>query len=65
LLVGNLTCALRCTVRLKVSGGGRTLVRTFSARGRVSLTVPLWHGRLRVTVSADGKPIATATTVAR
>jgi hypothetical protein len=65
LLVGNVTCALRCAVRLTVSGGGRTVVRTLGVQGKASLTVPLRHGKLKVSVLADGKPIASGRTVAR
>ena len=62
--VGSVTCATRCRVRLSVGDGRRTLKRTLSVRGTTRLTI--LNGsklrknvRLRVTVTVDGKRLAT------
>jgi hypothetical protein len=56
LIVGRVTCASRCAVALKVTGGGRRAVRrTFEVVGTQQLTVPLRRGRLSVRVTVDGK----------
>ena len=58
LSLGSVTCPARCTVKLTVSGGGKTLRRTLTLTGKKALTIPRRHGRLKVTVAVDGKPLA-------
>ena len=61
--VGSITCATRCRVRLSVGDGRRTLKRTLSVRGTTRLTIVNGSKlrktvRLRVTVTVDGKRLA-------
>jgi hypothetical protein len=58
LTVARVTCPERCTVRLRVSGHGRTIRRTLSVTGRRALRIPMRHGRLKVRVVVDGKLLA-------
>lgn len=55
LLLGRVDCTLRCRVGLIVSGGGRTLTRSFTLEGRAALSIPRRRGRLSVRVKVDGK----------
>jgi hypothetical protein len=59
--VGRVDCPARCTVTLTVG----KLKRTLHVTGLRSLTVPVRHGRLKVRVVVDGKPLASRTTLAR
>ena len=61
LLVGRVNCPARCTVKLTVGKVHRTL----SVVGVKALTVPVRHGKLKVSVVVDGKMLAARTTVAR
>jgi hypothetical protein len=64
--VGSVICAARCTVELTVRGARKPAARRrFSGQGRMALSVPARHGRLRVTVLVDGTPVASGTTEAR
>jgi hypothetical protein len=66
LLVGRVSCETRCTVALKVSGGGRRAVyTTLSVTGAKALTVPVRHGKLRVRVTVDGRLVTSGPTIAR
>jgi hypothetical protein len=65
LSVGQVDCPVRCTVRLTVSGAGRTVSRRLSAQGTVALTVPPRRGTLKVRVVVDGQLLASGRTVAR
>lgn len=56
--VARVRCAVRCAVRLTVTGGGQTVVRTLSVRGARSLTVPARSGAFRVRVVVDGQKLA-------
>lgn len=57
--VGRVTCAERCTVTVRVSGGGRKAYLTsFSARGSKAITAPARRGKLTVRVRVDGKLLA-------
>jgi len=61
LIVGRVTCS--CTVRVKVSGGGRrAITRTLVVRGAQSLAVPVRRGKFRVRVTVDGQLIVSAST---
>jgi hypothetical protein len=58
--LGQVTCAQRCTVQVKVSGGGRKAkTTTFTLTGSRALRVATRHGRLAVRVRVDGKLAAT------
>jgi hypothetical protein len=60
LVLGRVTCESRCSVRLKVSGGGcQAVQRTLTVFGTHKLTIPVRRGNLTVRVSVDGKTIAT------
>jgi hypothetical protein len=59
LIVGRVTCATRCRVEVRVSGGDRRGVRhAFSARGTNAVRVPVRRGRLTVRIFVDGKLLA-------
>lgn len=63
LTVGSVTCETRCSVGLKVSGGGRkAITRTFSVQGTQKLTIPIRRGKLNVRVTADGKLVSSGRT---
>jgi hypothetical protein len=65
LSVARVTCETPCTVKLTVSGGGKTLRRTVSVAGTKALTIPPRHGKLKVRVVVDGKTVASGRSVAR
>lgn len=61
--VGTVTCQARCKVRLSVGDGRRTLKRDLSVRGTARLAIVKGSKlrkrvRLRVTVTVDGKRLA-------
>ena len=65
LVIGTVTCPQRCTVRLKVTGKGRPIIRTLRVTGVKTLNVPVRRGRLNVRVSVDGKLVASGRITAR
>lgn len=65
LSVGRVMCPERCTVKLTVSGGGKTVHRTLTATGLRALTIPHRHGRLKVSVVVNGNKLASGQSVAR
>jgi hypothetical protein len=59
LTVGRVTCATRCRVEVRVSGGDRrALRRAFSVRGTKAVRVPVRRGRLTVRIVVDGELLA-------
>jgi hypothetical protein len=58
LSLGRVTCPAVCAVKLTVSGGGKTVRRTLTVTGTKALTIPPRHGKLKVTVTVDGKKLA-------
>ena len=66
LLVGRVSCEVRCSVQLKVSGGHRrAFYTTQNLTGAKALTAPVRHGKLQVRVIVDGKLVTSGPTVAR
>ena len=65
LSVGRVTCPVKCTVKLMVSGGGKTLKRTTTVTGTKALTIPRRRGALHVRVDVDGKRLASGVSKAR
>ena len=66
LSIARVTCPVSCRATLTVYGRGRkTLKSTFSVAGTKALTILPRHGRMTVTVSVDGKPLAGGLSVAR
>jgi hypothetical protein len=64
--VGRVSCAARCSVQLKVSGGKRRAVYLrFTMTGAEALTVPVRHGKLNVRVRVNGKLVTSRPTLAR
>jgi hypothetical protein len=60
LTVGTVTCADRCIVSLKVSGGGHRAYRTsLPVQGTQRLTMPVRRGALSIRVVVDGKLVTT------
>ncbi len=62
LSVGRVNCPRRCTVRLTVKGGGKTIRRSLTVTGTKALRIPVRRGRLTVTVSIGAKQIASGVT---
>lgn len=57
LVVADVTCPIRCSVRLAVTGR-RTFTRTLRVQGKRALSIPRRSGALRVRVFVDGKLLA-------
>ena len=56
-MVADVTCPIRCSVRLAVTGRG-TFTRTLRVQGARALSIPRRSGALRVRVFVDGKLLA-------
>jgi hypothetical protein len=64
LLVADVTCPIRCSVRLAITARG-TFTRTLRVQGTRALSIPRRSGALRVRVFVDGKLLASGRSRAR